>query len=115
MPEPLPITRAAPSFQSLQSIGGFSVVICVLMAIALPGMKGAPSSGLAMAMGFCLLYAVSGIVLGALGRAACLRSTPGWVSLLRVVAGLSLLHFPFGTYAGLRAFWLLRRPADPKA
>jgi hypothetical protein len=102
------LARVGLSFQSLQSVGAFGFVLLVLQLIALPGVKGVTGQKVILILGACAAFAVSGTVLGALGKRACAARTPLWLRVLRPVAWLSLLHFPFGTWAGARALWAMK-------
>jgi hypothetical protein len=102
------LARVGPAFQSLQSVGAFGFVLLVLLLIALPGMKGLTGHKFFLWVGGCTAFAVSGTVLGILGKRACAARTPVWLWVLRPVAWLALLHFPFGTWAGARALLAMK-------
>ncbi len=105
-----------PAWQSLSSIGGFAILVLILMAIAIPGMRGSTLTYAVRAAGLCVAYAVFGLGLGWLGRWLCLRANPERLHFLKAVAWVSLAHVPFGTIAGARTLLALRaRPPVPPA
>ena len=115
VPPPDPFAACADAFRSVSSVGWFAFFVLVLEAIALPGMKGGPGANMLTVVAITFCYGFGGVLLGGFGRIGCRSPVAGWrATLLQVVSWLSLVHVPFGTVAGIRALWTLRKQRSEK-